>query len=178
MEIGSITERACYVVETLINCWQVKLAWGAVLTVITFLLGPMDTAFLALWLMIVIDPVTKWIAISMLTLKESQSCGGLICGFRLAWNSGALNSLAMRQKFIPKVLGYLIVLIAANLLVKVLPPAYYSGKLLTEIPKDLITSYLAVTEFVSICENLTAAGVEQLGKVALYFGSKRDNILK
>lgn len=178
MEFENVVDRVYYVVQTLVNCWQVKLICSAILTVGTFLLGPMDAAFLALWVMVVIDPVTKWLAISMQALKETQSCGGLICGFRLAWNSGALNSLSMRQKFVPKILGYLIVLIAANLLVKVLPPAYYSGKLLTEIPKDLITSYLAVTEFVSICENLTAAGVEQLGKVAQYFGSKRDQILK
>ena len=178
MEIENVTSRIYYVLETLINCWQVKLMCSAILTAGTFLLGPMDTAFLALWLMVVIDPVTKWIAISMQALKDANSCGGIICGFRLAWKSGALNSLSMRQKFVPKILGYLIVLIAANLLVKVLPPAYYSGKLLTEIPKDLITSYLAITEFVSICENLTAAGVSQLATVATYFGTKRDDILK
>jgi len=178
MELDTIVERMYYVVGTLVSSWQVKTIWGVFFTVITFLAGPMDTAFLALWLMVVIDPVTKWLAISMQALKEAQSCGGIVCGFRLAWKSGALNSLAMRQKFIPKILGYIIVLIAANLLVKVLPPAYYAGKLLTEIPKDLITSYLAVTEFVSICENLTAAGVEQLSTVAKYFGTKRDEILK
>jgi len=178
LDVSETVDRIYYMIASLIACWQVKLAVGIVLSTIDFLMGPVDAAFMALWLLIVIDPLTRWMAIAKQALVDANSCGGLLCGFKLALQSGAINSLSMRQKFIPKILGYLLVLIAASLLTKVLPQVSYSDKLLSEIPKNLIISYLAVNEFISICENLSVSGLTALRPIAKFFTTKRDDLLK
>jgi len=86
--------------------WFVKAVAGVVITVVGFLLGNLDAAFLALWVLVFIDTLTKWVAISRQTLIEQQSSEGLFCGFILAWHTGTLNSHAMRVGFTSKVFAY------------------------------------------------------------------------
>ena len=80
-------------------------------TTFTFLVGEIEAPFIALWVLVIVDTITKWTSVSKITLDKQDVDGGIWYGFYLAWHTGALNSREMRQKFVPKVFAYLVVII-------------------------------------------------------------------
>ena len=89
--------------DTIISCWQFKLLASFFVTVFTFLVGEVEASFIAVWVLVVVDTLTKWASISKNTLETENIDGNICYGFYLAWHTGALNTRVMRIKFVTKV---------------------------------------------------------------------------
>lgn len=161
----------------LFNCWPMKLAISGVITACTFALGPVTAAVVALFVLTFVDLFTRWLAITTTYMRESSCRYGLPYCFIQCWRNGRLSSQEMRQKFVPKVIAYILLIIAANLLNEVIPPLTYNGKDWGELPRDLTIAYLALTEGMSIVENLIAAGFDALRPLENWLGRKRDGLV-
>jgi len=162
--------------DAIISCWQVKLLASFFVTVFTFLVGDMEAPFIALWLMVVIDTITKWASISKNTLDQQEVDSSISYGFYLAWHTGALNSHEMRYKFATRVFAYFIVIVAGHLVSVILPSIVIAGGDVAKMPSNLVYSFLAVTELMSIIENLISMGMNVLKPLAVWAGRKRDDI--
>jgi len=46
--------------ETLTQCWQIKMIVSFFVTVFTFLVGQVEAPFIALWVLVIVDTITKW----------------------------------------------------------------------------------------------------------------------
>ena len=146
------------------------------ITGFTFLVGEIEAPFIALWLLVIVDTLTKWTAISKNTFDEKKIDASIWYGFYLAWHTGALSSHEMRHKFATKVFAYFIVIVAGHLVSVILPSIMIAGGDVAKIPSSLVYSFLAVTELMSIIENLISMGMDVLKPLAVWAGRKRDEI--
>lgn len=162
--------------DTITQCWQVKLLASFFVTVFTFLIGEIEAPFIALWVLVILDIISKWASVSKNTLDQQGARGSIWYGFYLAWHTGALNSREMRQKFVPKVFAYFVVIIAGHMVSIILPSIIIAGGDMAKMPGSLVYSFLAVTELMSIIENLIAMGMDVLKPLAIWAGRKRDEI--
>jgi len=162
--------------ETVISCWQVKLLASFFVTVFTFLVGEVEAPFIALWLLVIVDTITKWASVSKNTLDQRGIDGSIWYGFYLAWHTGALSSREMRHKFATKVFAYFVVIIAGHLVSVILPSIIIAGGDIAKMPGGLVISFLAVTELMSIIENLITMGMDVLKPLAVWACKKRNDI--
>lgn len=132
--------------DTIISCWQVKLLASFLVTTFTFLVGDIEAPFIALWLLVIVDTMTKWAAISKKTLDNQSADGSIWYGFYLAWHTGALDSQEMRHKFATKVFAYFVIVIAGHLVSIILPSIMIAGGDVAKMPGSLVYSFLAITE--------------------------------
>lgn len=108
--------------------------------------------------LIAIDLLTKWVSISHKRLVENSLDACLwssILGIKAARASGKISSAAMKHRFLSKIIIYLIVIIIAAI----------ADGMLGLVKQDvsfvrLAVWYLAVSELISVIENLNDAGVE------------------
>jgi len=142
----------------------------------TFLIGEIEALFIALWVLVILDTISKWASVSKITLNQQGVNGGIWYGFYLAWHIGALNSREMRHKFVPKVFAYLVVIIAGHMVSIILPSIIIAGGDVAKMPGSLVYSFLAVTELMSIIENLIAMGRDVLKPLAIRAGREIDEI--
>lgn len=162
--------------DTIISCWQVKLLASFVVTTFTFLVGDIEAPFIALWLLVIVDTITKWAAISKNTMDAQEVDGSIWYGFYLAWHTGALSSNEMRYKFATKVFAYFVVIVAGHLVSIILPSIMIAGGDIAKMPGSLVYSFLAVTELMSIIENLIEMGMDVLKPLAIWACRKRDEM--
>ena len=162
--------------DTIIECWQFKILASFFVTAFTFLVGDIEAPFIALWLLVVVDTLTKWASVSKMTLDQQGGEGSIWYGFYLAWHTGALSSREMRHKFATKVFAYFVIIIASNLVAKVLPCIMLAGGDLSKMPGSLVISFLAITELMSIIENLIAMGMDVLKPLAVWACKKRNDL--
>ena len=116
-------------------------------------------------LLVFADLFTKCLSLSRRCLLDGgvaapsvwQACKGL----RAAHRARYISSKEMRRGFVHKILSYIAVVLSAAaldfMLGHVQSPAFATG---------LVIGYLAMTEFVSIMENLQGAGVAEAGAFA------------
>ena len=162
-------DSACYSVLAVLDLWFVKMliaialvAWGEY--------GIALTSFIAL---VFVDLFTKWIALSYLCLVDSGKTGDDLCFFcciknlKQARRKGYIKSSVMKNRFWGKMLVYLILTIVAVSADNALVGAGESRVLVRGI-----LAYLAITEVVSILENLQQAGVEQADGILGFIKSK------
>ena len=109
-----------------------------------------------------LDCVTRWMAISYGRLKEmGQRAIGLwqvVQEIPAARRAGLISSQVMKRRGIEKMVLYLLTVMAADgadFLLKESGGAAYLS--------EAVIGYLAVTEFLSIIENLSDAGVASMG---------------
>ena len=162
--------------DTITHCWQIKMIASFFVTVFTFLVGEIEAPFIALWVLVILDTISKWASVSKITLDQQGVDGGIWYGFYLAWHTGTLNSREKRQKFVPKVFTYFVVIIAGHMVSIILPSIIIAGGDVAKMPGSLVYSFLAVTELMSIIENLIAMGMDVLKPLAIWAGKKRDEI--
>lgn len=162
--------------DTIMNCWQVKILASLFVTIFTFLVGEIEAPFIAVWVLVVVDTLTKWASISKNTLENENVDGSILYGFYLAWHTGALNTRVMRIKFVTKVFSYFIIIVAGHLVSVILPSIVIAGGDMAKMPGSLIYSFLAVTEFMSIIENLIAMGMDALKPLAVWACKKRNEM--
>jgi phage-related holin len=163
--------------ESIRECWQYKALASALLTMLTFLFGDVTAAFAALWVLIVIDLLSKWASVTKQHIDKMLNCSGWVDGWCDTWEVGELNSHEMRYKFVPKVLVYMALIAAAHQLSSVIPSKVWYGVEWSQAPKDLVVIYLGLTEFLSINENFVGMGYTFLSPLANFCGRKRDQMV-
>ena len=153
--------------------WAVKLAGGAFIGVACSMHAQLLLAFVGL---VVIDLVTKWIALSKEYLtkrkrRKNPTLWQCVTSIPAARKAGYIKSEAMKHRFLGKIIVYFAVTLAGGLIDYTMAvmdkPAW--GVV-------LLVGYLSITELISIVENLQDAGVEEAEKLHEILEKKRDTL--
>ncbi len=143
-------------IESLSSGWLIKSMASFLITAFSFLVGEIHAGFIALFVLVGIDTLTRWAAI---------------------WHGNeCISSEPMRKKFLPKVLAYFALIVAGNLITKIIPEMIIFGNDWSKFPGGFIYSFLAITELMSIIENLIECGVEGLKPLAAFICKKRTDM--
>lgn len=147
-------------IEKLIDLYPLKTVSTVLLI---FLMDARTVLFLCFALLVVIDCLTRWTAISFKSLAERNGKATLaaaLWGIPSARRKGLIRSFDMR-KGMDKLLLYLLCTLAVSscdMIFGVLgTPAWMTS---------FIVGYMSVTEILSIIENLSEAGVGSMEKLA------------
>jgi len=163
------------IVESVTNSWQLKTVVSFFVTCLSFLFGEVQAPLLALCLLIIVDTVTKWGAVSK-AKSEEKKLGSIREGFYSAWHDGTLNSKTMRQKFFKKAFSYAVLIMSFNLAMKCIPPVVLFGSDWSKFPLGFIYSFLSMTEVMSIVENLIEMGMDALRPLSVFLSKKRNEL--
>jgi len=162
--------------QRIADCWHVKMACGAAITTVTFLLGDVTaTPFIALWVLVVIDTFTRWAAIGKKNLDAQGLKGSIWSGIYMAVIDRKITSETMRCQFQSKAIAYLILLIGFNLLDKIVPDRIL-GQDVEGLPNTFISTWLAFVELQSIIENLIEMGMNGLTPLSAWVCRKRESM--
>lgn len=161
MNFTQLFEAAAHALDNLMTLWGMKLIMSAVVGALLSYHGRLLTIFVAL---VVIDLFTKWFQLSRQYLvdNEAEDLGAwaVLTSMRQAHKAGYIKSDAMKHRFLGKIAVYMIFTFCAALL---------DGAFKTmgnpQFAVILTVGYLAVTEFLSILENLQAAGIKEAAKL-------------
>jgi phage-related holin len=143
--------------ERISDGWQFKVA---ITMVFNQLFGEYNAAMGALGILVVLDWLTKWWALS-------KSVGG----FWIAWRTDVISSRGMRDG-LSKIFWYIVLLIAAHQLESFRILGYVLGS----APKELLSSYLALIETKSLLENLRDTGMKGIDPLINLFSKKQNQI--
>ena len=151
----------------------VKFVGASIVGGICSMHGQLLLAFVGL---IVIDLVTKWIALSKEYLtkrkrKKTTTLWQCVINIPAARKAGYIKSEAMKHRFLGKIIVYLLVVFAGAL----------ADHIMLTMDKPqwavlLLVGYLSVTELISIVENLQDAGVEEAEKLHEILEKKRGTL--
>lgn len=151
----------------------VKFVGASVVGAACSMHGQLLLAFVAL---VVIDLVTKWMALSKeyMTKKKRRKNTTLwqcIVNIPAARKAGYIKSEAMKHRFIGKIIVYLLVVFAGAL----------ADHIMQTMDKPtwavlLLVGYLSITELISILENLQDAGVEEAGQLHDILEKKKEQL--
>lgn len=142
--------------KTLYSGWSYKTAMAAIMVVLLHRHAILFYAFSAL---VVLDCLTKWLAIAHdYLVKQGKTAPTIfqsLIAIKAARSAGLISSEVMKHRFLGKICIYLLCVMAAAsadlIMVELSKPAW---------AVSTIISYLTATELLSIVENLNAAGVE------------------
>lgn len=156
--------------QSFLELWPIKLAISIITTAITWLFGSnvIETVFLATLGLIVVDTLTKWAAITRQFLLDNGTDPkrvnilAIISAFPLAWQKNYLESAEMRLHWGNKLFAYMILAITAALLQKFINGFSFSGATGQNVVSGIYMC-IALTEAMSILENLEAMGNTSLG---------------
>ena len=153
--------------------WAIKLAGAAFVGAACSMHGQLLLAFVGL---VVIDLITKWIALSKEHLskrkrKKPYTIWECVLNIPKARKAGYIKSDEMKHRFLGKIIVYFLVVFAGGL----------ADYIMTIMDKPtwavlLLVGYLSVTELISIMENLQDAGVEEAEKLHEILEKKRDSL--
>ena len=142
------------------NLWQwfpLKVCGGLVLTGVENQVWTVGAFFLLIFL----DCFTRWLAISGAYLHgkgvEKPSLWEEIQALPAARREGLICSSTMKRRGTQKLILYNLCLITASAADYLISISFMDMKLV-----DMVMSYLAMTEFLSIVENLSDAGVASM----------------
>ena len=151
--------------------WAVKLAGAAFVGVACSMHAQLLLAFVGL---VIIDLITKWIALSKEYLckkkrRKNPTLWQCVTAIPAARKAGYIKSEAMKHRFLGKIVVYLCVVFAGGL----------ADYIMVVMEKPtwavlLLVGYLSITEMISILENLQDAGVEEAEKLHDILEKKRD----
>jgi len=153
--------------------WGIKLAGATFVGAACSMHGQLLLAFVAL---IIVDLVTKWIALSheYLTKRKRRKNPTLwqcVVNIPAARAAGYIKSEAMKHRFLGKIIVYILVIFAGatvdNMMAAMDKPQW---------AVVLLAGYLSITELISVVENLQDAGVEEAEQLHNILEKKRDAI--
>lgn len=171
MDLNELYQNMISTLGHLADNWLVKLAGASVVGAACSMHGQLLLAFVGL---IVIDLVTKWIALSKEYLtkrrrRKNPTFWDCVTSIPAARKAGYIKSEAMKHRFLGKIIVYLLVVFAGaladNIMVTMDKPTW---------AVLLLVGYLSITELISIVENLQDAGVEEAEKLHEILEKKRD----
>lgn len=147
------------VFQKLQEAWILKVCLSCAVTVAIHEHAQIFAAFVAL---VFADLFSKWLSLSRQRLvdrgEQSPNLWQELCGIRAARHDGYIRSDAMRTRFVHKILSYVVVVASAVVLDFMLTHSHAPAFATT-----VVIGYLAITEFISILENMQESGVEEAG---------------
>lgn len=158
MDFQNLLNYAEKAIEKLIAHWEIKLPLSGV-----FLMVQMHAQLFSLFTFIVfLDLFTKWVALSYEYIQNQGEKDNIqfldaVRGIPAAHRVGIINSNAMKTQFAGKMGVYILLVIGGGAVDKILVTCGKSGEFM-----GLAIGYLAVTELLSIIENLDASGVSSV----------------
>ena len=171
MDFTELSQHISGTFSNLADNWLVKLIGASVVGAACSMHGQLLLAFTGL---IIIDLITKWIALSKEYLtkrkrKKNPTLWQCVTAIPAARAAGYIKSEAMKHRFLGKVIVYLLVVFAGAL----------ADDIMMTMQKPtwavlLVTGYLSITELISIMENLQDAGVEEAAHLHEILEKKRD----
>ncbi len=171
MDMAELYQNMVGTIGHLCENWAIKLAGAAFMGVACSMHGQLLLAFVGL---VIIDLVTKWLALSRQYLvkrrrKKETTLWECFVNIRKARRAGYIKSEPMKHRFLGKVLVYFFVVFAGGL----------ADYIMVVMDKPtwavlLLVGYLSITELISIVENLQDAGVEEAEKLHDILEKKRD----
>lgn len=155
--------------KTLYSGWSYKTAMAAIMVVLLHKHAILFYAFSAL---VVLDCLTKWLAIAHdYLVKQGKTAPTILqslIAIKSARSAGLISSEVMKHRFLGKICIYLLCVMAAAtadlIMVELSKPAW---------AVSTIIGYLTATELLSIVENLNAAGVEAVSGLIAAIQKKR-----
>jgi len=159
------------------QCWQVKILASTFITCFTFIFGEINAPLLALGCLMILDTITKLMAISRNKLKDMNVDASIVIGYRLAFRDGLINSRGMREGFYSKMLPYTLMLILVNLVSKIIPEVSVFGYDIAKLPHGFISSFLAIIECKSVIENLIEMGAVKLKPLLCMLDKKTNEMI-
>ena len=155
--------------KTLYSGWSYKTAIAAIMVVLLHKHAILFYAFSAL---VVLDCLTKWLAIAHdYLVKQGKTAPTILqslIAIKAARSAGLISSEVMKHRFLGKICIYLLCVMAADsadlIMVELSKPAW---------AVSTIIGYLTATELLSICENLSDAGIEAVGELAAIIKRKK-----
>ena len=154
--------------------WTTKAIFAAVISAAYSMHAQLLLAFVGL---VCLDLLTKWISLSYahLAKRRKKNKPTLMEAFRnipKARAAGYIKSTVMKDRFLGKVLVYLLIVFAGGMV-----DAMLDAMTKPTWAVVLCVGYLSATEMLSILENLQDAGVEEAG--ALHgIVEKRKELIK
>lgn len=146
--------------------------------VLAFILGNFGVASTSFIMLIVIDLLTKWLALSYKCLIDNGTCqddAGLYeCMIKMqdAAVKGYIKSGEMKHRFAGKVILYMFVTLMAIQVDRMLGAANQSVLFL-----NMAWFYFGATEGISILENLRDAGVSSIDPLLTFIRNKLGSVL-
>ena len=160
--------------QRIIEYWPIKMVAAGCASSVAFLLGDITAPpFVAIWLLVALDTITRWMAIGRQEAIASGRGGSILAGMGVAFILRRINSETFRVKFFNKAIAYLILLIGFNQLDMVAPKSFF-GHNVSGAPNAFITIWLVIGELKSIMENLIDAGIT-LVKPLVGWAEKRQS---
>ena len=173
MDFTELMSSAHSTIAHLTNNKAVKFVGASVVGGVCSMHGQLLLAFVGL---VVIDLLTKWIALSKEHLskkkrKKPYTFWECVKNIPKARKAGYIRSEAMKHRFLGKICVYMLIVLAGGL----------ADHIMQTMNKPtwavlLLVGYLSVTELISILENLQDAGVEEAGQLHDILEKKRDAI--
>lgn len=171
MDITELYQNIISTIRHLGEHWAIKLAGAAFVGAACSMHGQLLLAFVGL---VVIDLITKWIALSKEHLskrkrKKPYTIWECVLNIPKARKAGYIKSEAMKHRFLGKIIVYLLVVFAGA----------FADHIMQTMDKPtwavlLLVGYLSITELISILENLQDAGVEEAGQLHDILEKKRE----
>ena len=144
--------------QRILEYWPVKMVAAGCASSVAFLLGDITSPpFVAIWLLVALDTLTRWMAIGRQESIDSGRGGSILSGIGVAAILRRINSETFRVKFFNKAIAYLILLIGFNQLDMVAPKSFFEHNV-AGAPNAFITIWIIIGELKSIMENLIDAG--------------------
>ena len=173
MDFAELFSSAKGTAANLVNNGAVKFVGASIVGAACSMHGQLLLAFVAL---VIIDLVTKWIALSKEYLtkrkrKKNVTLWQCVVNIPAARSAGYIKSEAMKHRFLGKIIVYLLVVFAGALADNIMMTM---GK--PQWAVVLLVGYLSVTELISILENLQDAGVEEAGQLHDILEKRREQI--
>ena len=145
--------------QRMLEYWPVKMFFAGCASSVAYLLGDIAAPpFVAIWVLVGLDTLTRWMAIGRQESVEAGRSDSLLAGMGVAFILRRINSETFRVKFFNKAIAYLILLIGFNQLDMVAPKSFF-GHNVSGAPNAFITIWIIIGELKSIMENLIDAGV-------------------
>lgn len=149
------------VLEKMGDTFNIKVIAGAVLGLVT---NKYSILMVGFGVLLYIDILTKWIAISYAYLveqgNENSAFWDAFKGINSARKARKINSYEMRKRSVSKLFVYIICFLMAAIF-DLMSMAAGANSQITQI----VCGYLAMNEILSIIENLGDAGVQSMGRL-------------
>ena len=144
-------------------------------TAFAFLVGEPNTPLMALGILLIIDMLTRWMAIAKKTLDDEKIIASIWYGIYLSIHNKKITAAMLWSKFQNKVLSYVLLIIAFRLVDNILPDSFLG----VNIDNGLIVfilSWLAFVELQSTIENLIECGFDTLRPLVAWCKTKRETL--
>jgi hypothetical protein len=162
--------------QKIVDSWHIKTLCSGAVTCVTFLLGDVTaTPFVSLCVLIVVDTLTRWMAIGYKESRNSGGNGSIFVWLSVSFLLSRINSETFRTKFSTKAISYGLLIAVFNHLGQVIPGVIF-GYSFVGIPNSFICTWLALGEVKSILENLIDSGITIVQPLILWAQKKQDQM--